>query len=84
MNIHHSTLAFLLILAAASAGAHDGLHGPAVKYDVDRDDQLSLDEYTAYREATDAEARAEAASVFATLDTDDDGYLSNAEFIRGL
>ena len=84
MNIYQATLIIPLVLATLIVRAHDGLHGPVVQYDVDRNDQLSLSEYTAYIEATDGQTKTEVESAFTTLDTDNSGYLSNAEFILSL
>ena len=55
-----------------------------MQYDIDRNDQLSLSEYVAYIEAKDGQTKTEAESAFAALDTDNSGYLSNAEFILSL
>ena len=84
MNIHQSALIILLVLVASIVRAHDGLHGPIVQYDVDRNNQLSLSEYIAYIEATDGQTKMEAESAFTALDKDHSGYLSNAEFILSL
>ena len=84
MNIYQAALIISLVLVVSIVRAHDGLHGPIVQYDVDRNNQLSLSEYTAYIEATDGQTKTEAESAFTALDTDRSGYLSNAEFIRSL
>ena len=84
MNIHQSALIIPLVLAVSIVGAHDGLHGPVMQYDVDRNDQLSLSEYVAYIEATDGQTKTGAEDAFTALDTDHNGYLSNAEFILSL
>ena len=66
-----------------SASAHEGMHGPGSEFDADADGGLSLQEYTQYLQANKQDT-ADAAKKFAALDSDKNGILSSAEFIRGL
>jgi len=84
VNIYQVALIIPLVLTTSIVRAHDGLHGPVVQYDIDRNDQLSLSEYTAYIEAKNGQTKTGAESAFTALDTDNSGYLSNAEFILSL
>lgn len=75
--------AAVLTLAVASAYAHEGMHGPGAKFDVDGSEDLSLAEYTEYLKSTKQDVAA-AADKFAQLDRDKNNALSSAEFIAGL
>jgi hypothetical protein len=72
-----------LSVLATTAVAHDGMHGPGSKFDVDENGGLSLQEYTAYLKDNKQDV-SRAAAMFAALDTNKDGLLSSAEFIKGL
>jgi hypothetical protein len=72
----------VLAMAAGSAAAHEGMHGPGSEYDADESGSLSVSEYTAYLKATKQDV-SQAAARFAALDTNKDGKLSSAEFSRG-
>jgi hypothetical protein len=72
-----------LMLAASAARAHEGMHGPGGEYDDNGDESLSLAEYTVYLKDYKLDVST-AASRFASLDSNKDGKLSSAEFIRGL
>jgi hypothetical protein len=73
-----------LALSALSMGAfaHEGMHGPGSEYDTDEDGGLSVEEYTAYLKETRQDV-SRAATRSAALDTNKDGELSSAEFLRG-
>jgi hypothetical protein len=75
--------AAVLALVVSSASAHEGMHGPGAKFDVDGSKDLSLAEYTEYLKSTQQDVKA-AADQFAKLDRDKSGALSSAEFIAGL
>ena len=72
-----------VVVAVGSASAHDGMHGPGGEYDADQDGELSLLEYTDYLKTTKQDV-SKAAALFAMLDTNKSGSLSDAEFIIGL
>ena len=84
MKTQQSILAVLALLVAGTAGAHDGLHGPAMKYDTDRNDLLSQEEYVAYMAAIASLPEAEAIERFGKLDKNADGYVNNAELLTGV
>jgi hypothetical protein len=72
----------MLSAMAATAVAHEGMHGPGSEYDEDGSGALSVEEYTAYLKKTKQDV-SKAATQFAVLDTNKDGKLSSAEFARG-
>jgi hypothetical protein len=72
-----------LAMVVGSAYAHEGMHGPGAKFDVDGSKDLSLAEYTEYLKSEHQDVTA-AADQFAKLDRDKNGALSSAEFIAGL
>lgn len=72
-----------LTLVVGLAHAHEGMHGPGAKFDVDGSEDLSLEEYTEYLKSTRQDVAA-AADKFAKLDRDKSGALSSVEFIAGL
>lgn len=72
-----------LMFFAGFAVAHEGMHGPGAKFDVDGSEDLSLAEYTEYLKSTKQDVVA-AADKFAKLDRNKDGALSSAEFLAGL
>lgn len=71
-----------LTLAAGSAYAHKGMHGPGAEFDADRNGKLSLEEYTAYLKSANEDVT-KAADKFAKLDRDKNGSLSSSEFLMG-
>ena len=71
-----------LTLAATSAYAHKGMHGPGSEFDADQSGELNLEEYTAYLRSVNQDVAA-AADKFAKLDRDKSGSLSSAEFLMG-
>jgi hypothetical protein len=81
MNRVIATVALALVVGGAYA--HEGMHGPGAKFDVDGSEDLSLAEYTEYLKSTKQDVTA-AADKFAQLDRDKDSALSSAEFIAGL
>ncbi|MEO6184861.1 MAG: hypothetical protein ABIP38_04250 [Steroidobacteraceae bacterium] len=83
IHMNGALLLMALTFGAAAAYAHEGMHGPGGKYDQDEDASLSLAEYTAYLKDNKQDL-SKAASRFAALDTNKDGKLNSAEFIRGL
>ena len=74
--------AAILTLVVGSAYAHKGMHGPAAEFDADESGELSLEEYTAYLKSANQDVTA-AAAQFAKLDSDKNGSLSSAEFLKG-
>lgn len=70
-----------LLLLAPTAFAHDGIHGPAAGFDKDGNGTLSLEEYTAYLQASKEDV-SQAATRFKTLDSNADGKLSSGELLR--
>lgn len=83
MTMNRLFTAAVLAFAAATAIAHDGMHGPGAEFDADQDGKLSVEEYSAYLEASKQDVTT-AAAMFAKLDRDQNGFLSSAEFIAGL
>ena len=67
---------------AMCAVAHEGMHGPGSEHDADGSGGLSVKEYTAYLKGAKQDD-SKAAAQFAALDTNKDGELSSAEFMRG-
>ena len=74
--------AAILTLAVGSAYAHKGMHGPGAEFDADHSGELSLHEYTAYLKSVNEDVSS-AADKFAKLDSDKNGSLSSAEFLKG-
>ena len=83
MKMIQGMSAATLALVVSSAYAHDGMHGPGAKFDVDGSEDLSLAEYSEYLKSTNQDTTAAVAN-FAKLDRDKNGALSSAEFIAGL
>jgi hypothetical protein len=72
-----------MLLASLPVLAHEGMHGPGSEYDADDSGALSSKEYAAYLAQTKQDVK-QAEARFKALDTNKDGQLSSAEFIKGL
>jgi hypothetical protein len=71
-------LALTALMVAAPVLAHDGMHGPAARFDNDKNGSLSLTEFTALLQANKEDV-SKAEERFKALDTNADGKLSSRE-----
>ncbi len=66
---------------AVTALAHDGMHGPGSEYDHNDDGAISVEEYKVFLKEMKQDA-SKAAALFAAADSNKDGEVSSAEFVR--
>jgi hypothetical protein len=86
MSMNKSILAGTFLfgcLGLQAVYAHEGLHGPAAKLDLDLSGGVTFEEFK-YSVLAEDKSEAQVKALFTSLDLDNDYSLNDAEYMRGL